>query len=330
MFDILTETLRKHKLVFGSLPLLGISYQGTEKDAEYRKQFSDKNEMKAVIKASLKYGVKFFTAASHGFNELAPIYLEAVREVEDEEETELLLIPCMDVPLRLRGREVDDYKRWKTHLTYESNKFGKQISKRYLDDPVLNCRPRWKETFESAKPYNLSNLENELRIDWSVWEESVDKLSDYNVAWVEPGSETDFLAITRMDLLEELLDRTNETGHRSLLGSHHFGATLPLIEEKRVKRFDGYVTPINNLGVMMFPTKTEAEKAVEAAKKSGKLVIGIKPLAGGRIKPKEALTYVFRETKADACMIGVGSEVEAISDFQIAENVLASLPAQDQ
>jgi hypothetical protein len=322
MFDILVETLRKHNLVFGSLPLLGISYQGTEKDAEYRKLFSEKNEMKAVIKVSLKYNVKFFAAASHGFNELAPIYLEAVREVGDEEETELLLIPCMDVPLRLGGREVDDYKRWKTHLTYESNKFGKHISKRYLDDPVLNCRPRWKETFESAKPYSLSMLENELRIDWSVWEESVDKFSDYNVAWVEPGSETDFLAITRMDLLEELLDRTGETGHRSLLGSHHFGATFPLIEERRVKRFDGYITPINNLGVMIFPTKTEAEKAIKAAKKSNKLVIGIKPLAGGRIKPKEALTYVFNEIKADACMIGVGSVAEATSDFQITEKGL--------
>lgn len=105
----------KHRLIFGNLPLLGISYQDEEKDAEYRKQFSDKDEMKVVIRASFKHNVKFFAAASYGFNELAPVYLEAVKEAGDEEGAELMLIPCMDVPLTVRGREVDDYKRWKTH-----------------------------------------------------------------------------------------------------------------------------------------------------------------------------------------------------------------------
>jgi len=54
MYNALTETLRKHRLIFGNLPLLGMSYQGEEKDSEYRKRFSEIAEMKKIIKASLK------------------------------------------------------------------------------------------------------------------------------------------------------------------------------------------------------------------------------------------------------------------------------------
>jgi len=120
----------------------------------------------------------------------------------------------------------------------------------------------WKENLR-AKPYRTEELERELKVDWNLWEESIIKFSDYRVAWIEPKSETDFLAVSRMDFLEELLDRIHELGHRALLGSHHIGASAPLIREKRVKRFDGFVTPTNKLGVMMFQTRREAEKSYQ-------------------------------------------------------------------
>ena len=120
------------------------------------------------------------------------------------------------------------------------------------------------------------------------------------------------------------MDRIHELGYRALLGSHHFGATFPLIEERRVKRFDGYVTPVNKLGVMMFPTQREAEKAVGKAREADKLILGIKPFAGGRIRPEEALNYVYESIKVDSCMIGVGTVEEAEEDFQVAKNVLRS------
>ena len=64
------------------------------------------------------------------------------------------------------------------------------------------------------------------------------------------------------------------------------------------------------------------EKAIEEARSQGKLIIAIKPFAGGRIKPGEALTYVFRKVKADACMMGVASVKEAEEDFEAARQVL--------
>jgi len=169
----------------------------------------------------------------------------------------------------------------------------------------------------------MIQLQRELRIDWKTWENGIDRFSGWRIGWIEPGSETDFLALARSDLLGELIDRTRDAGYRCLLGSHHLGATAPLLEERRMRGFDGYVTPINKLEVMMFPNRREVEKAVRELRGRGKMIIAIKPFAGGRIKPKEALTYVFRRVEADACMMGVASIREAEEDFQAARQVLA-------
>lgn len=310
------------KMVLGNLPMLGVSYQGRQRDDEYKERFSDKREMKRVMRAAIGYGVNLLAASSHGFNELAPTYLEAIEEVEEEEETELSLITCISVPLELRGRRINDYRRWKTHLHYESKQFGSEVTERVFDDPILNCRPQWKENLRPARPYRNRDLERDLKINWRLWEGGVDRLSNFRIAWMEPGSETDLLAISRMDLLEELLDRIHELGYRSLLGSHHLGASAQLIEERRVKRFDGYVTPLNRLGVMMFPTRREAENTVRRIRKAAKLVVAIKPFAGGRIEPEEALSYVYGKLEVDSCMMGVGSVEEAEKDFEAARSIL--------
>jgi len=319
----LTLELKSEKLVLGSLPFLGVSYQGREKDEQYRERFSDKSETKKVMKVALKYGVRFFSASSYRFNDLSPLYLEAVKEIEDEEETEITLIACISIPLWISGARVNDYRRWKTQLTYEMEKFGGSILYKALDDPILNCRPRWRENLQGARPYPMVRLQRELKIDWKAWEDSVNRFSGWRIGWIEPGSETDLLALARSDLLGELIDRTRDAGYRCLLGSHHLGATAPLLEERRMRGFDGYVTPINKLGAMMFPTRRKAEKAVRESRSREKMIIAIKPFAGGRIRPREALTYVFRRAGADACMMGVASVREAEEDFKAARQVLA-------
>ncbi|MGQ9552233.1 MAG: hypothetical protein ACUVUE_07395 [Candidatus Bathycorpusculaceae bacterium] len=307
------------KMIFGNLPLLGITYQGAEKDEECRRRFSDKIEMKKVLEVAIKHGIRYFASSSHNFNELVPTYMEAISEVADEKAAEVQLIPCLGIPLEFKGKRIDDYRRWATYLEYETRSFG-DVKGRYLNDPILNCRFEWKENLMRAKPYKLKELERELRVNWNEWEDVVFEFSDYYLAWVEPGSESDFLAISRMDLLQELVDRTREFDHKVLLGIHHAGASIPLIEKEKVKT-DGYVTPINKLGAMMFPIQQDAEVVIKKTREAGKLVIGIKPLAGGRIEPKEALRYVYKRVKADSCMIGVSSAQEAEEDFRIARNI---------
>ncbi len=300
--------------------MLGITYQGKTKDEECRRKYSEKDEIKKVVEIALGYGVRHFAASSHDFNELAPTYLEAVNELAQEKATEIQVIPCIGIPLEFRKEKINDFRRWATHLHYETRNFG-NVKERYLEDPVLNCRYAWKKSLRTAKPYDLKELQRELKVDWKKWEDRLFRFSNCNCSWIEPGSESDFLAISRMDLLEEIVDKLRELKHKVLLGIHHAGASIPLIQEERV-RIDGYVTPINKLGVMMCPTQQEAKRAIRKAKEARKLIIGIKPLAGGRIKPKTALKYVYNKTKADSCMIGVSSAQEAEKDFQTARNVL--------
>ena len=321
------ERLDLQKIILGNLPLIGISYQGKQKDEEYRKRFSNKDEMKKVMKVALKYEIKYFASSSHDFNELSPIYLNVIKELEEDEGVEIFLIPCIGIPLEIGKEKVNDYRRWATHLNYEKEKFGKEIIEKYFNDPILNCRYNWKENLKIAKPYNLKEIEKELKIDWKKWEDSIFRFSDYRIAWIEPGSESDFIIISRIDLLEELIDRTLDIGYRVLLGSHHLGVSSSIIEEEKIRKFDGYVTPINKLGCMMFPNKREVENSVIKIRESGKIIIAIKPFAGGRIEPKEALDYVYKKVKVDSCMVGVGSIKEAEEDFRIAKNILKNLAA---
>ncbi len=111
-------------------------------------------------------------------------------------------------------------------------------------------------------------------------------------------------------------------GYRVLLGSHHLGASVPLLINERVKKFDGFVTPVNKLGIMMFPTQREVEIAIKIARKEKKLIFGVKPFAGGRIEPRIALEHVYLKVGLDFCMIGAGSIEEVEEDFQIAKNIL--------
>ncbi|MCD6537807.1 hypothetical protein J7L18_04270 [Candidatus Bathyarchaeota archaeon] len=314
--------LKRKRIILGNLPFLGISYQGREKDLKYRERFSNKSEIKRVMKVALKYNVNFFAASSREFSDLSSLHLEAVKELEEEEEADIELIVCISIPLWIGGSKVNDYKRWKTHILYESERFGESVLQKALDDPILNLRPRWKELILSVKAYPLSQLRSRLKIDWRRWESSIDYFSDWNVAWIEPGSEIDFIALARTDLIGDLIDSIRDAGYRSLLGSHHLGVTGQLIRESGIGGFDGYVTPINKLGVMMFPSKKEVERASRRIRSEGKMLIAIKPFAGGRIPPKEALTYVYRNVEADACMIGVASVEEAEEDFRIAKQII--------
>jgi hypothetical protein len=308
------------RVILGNLSLLGISYQGPERDREYRNRFSQPGEMVRVMRVALRYGVRTFAASSHDFNELSPLYLNAVKGLETEG-ADVSLIACMGIPITFRGGPINVYRRWKTHLVYESKAF-ESVRERYFADPILNCRPGWTGNLTVARPYERRELERELKVDWKRWEESVAKISDHQIAWIEPGSEADFLAISRLDLLEELLDVTHELGYRALLGSHHLGASAPLLRERRVKRFDGYVTPVNKDGVMMFPTQREVEGVLRGLRDDRKVAVGIKPFAGGRLKPRDALNYVYNEMQVDSCMMGVGSEAEAEEDFSVALEIL--------
>jgi hypothetical protein len=300
------------RLILGHMPLVGVSYQSPERDREYRERFSDPGAMRRVIDAALGMGVRRFAAASPGSSPLAQLNLQVLKDTADEGHV-IELIPCVGVPVRLGGEEVDAFRRWATYLAVEERTHP-GVRRLFLEDPVLNFRPGWRNGLPASRPYRDDDFQR-LEIDWGRLEADLDSLADLPVSHIEPGSETDFLAMAgRLDLLGELVDRIDERGFGGVLfGVHHAGETIPRLDEG-LDGFSGYVTPLNPLGVMMFPTKASAEKAIRGTERA---VYAIKPLAGGRVEPEAAFRYVFG-FDVKGCMVGCASVSEVEEDLEAA------------
>ena len=300
------------RLILGHMPLVGISYQSLERDREYRERFSDPGAMRGVVDAALEMGVRRFAAASPSSSPLAPLHLQVLKDAADEGR-DIELIPCVGVPVQLGSKEVNAFRRWATYLAVEEP-IHPEVRRLFLEDPVLNFRPGWRSGLPASRPYRDDDFQR-LEIDWMRVESDLDSLMDLPVSHIEPGSETDFLAMAgRFDLLGELVDRIGARGFGDVLfGVHHAGETIPRLDEG-LDGFSGYVTPLNSLGVMMFPTKASAERAVRG---TGRDIYAIKPLAGGRVEPEEAFRYVFG-FGVEGCMIGCASVSEVEEDFKAA------------
>jgi hypothetical protein len=300
------------RLILGHMPLVGISYQSREKDAEYRRRFSYAKAMREVVDAAVELGVTKFAAASPDSSPLAPLHIHILETLAGEN-LDIEIIPCIGIPVRIGGRSVDAFRRWATYLAFEEGE-SPEVRRRILDDPILNFREGWKHRLPDSRPYDEADF-RALTVDWEMFEDGLEAFMELPVSYMEPGSETDFLAMTgRLDLLGELVDRIKERGFGGVLfGVHHAGMTIPRLDEE-LDSFDGYLTPLNPLEVMMFPSKASAERAVRSTKRS---VFAIKPLAGGRVKPEEAFRYVFG-FDVEGCMIGCASASEVERNIEAA------------
>ncbi|MFB0567041.1 MAG: hypothetical protein ACETVM_00445 [Candidatus Bathyarchaeia archaeon] len=308
--------LKANKFILGHMPFVGVSYQSAEKDKEYRRRFCKISATKKVAEAALKMGVHRFAGATPRSSPLSPVHLEAIRVMIDEGHG-IELLPCIEIPVRLGDDRINAFRRWATYIEFERRLYP-EVRGRMFNDPILNFREDWKNRLSASKPYEDEDF-RKLTVEWNDIDEDLEFFAELPVGYVEFGSETDFLAMTgRFDLLGELIGRTKAHGFKNVLfGVHHAGMTIPLLNDK-LEGFHGYVTLLNPLGVMMFPTKRSAERAVRSVEKA---VYAIKPLAGGRVSPKRAFTYVFN-FQVEGCMIGVGSVPELKEDIKAAIEAL--------
>ena len=305
-----------NKLILGHMPFVGISYQNEEKNEEYRKRFSETNATRKVVEAAIEMGIRRFAAATPHSSILSPLHLQVLQLIIDEGH-DIELLPCIEIPIRLDNSKINAFRRWATYVKFERRLYP-EVKRLIINDPILNFREDWKHRLSASKPYSDDDS-RKLTMDWNEIDEDLQFFAELPVGYVEFGSETDFLAMTgRFDLLGELVDRAKNHGFKNVLfGVHHAGMTIPLLNDE-LEGFRGYVTPLNPLGVMMFPTKLSAERAVRSVEKT---VYAIKPLAGGRVSPKRAFTYVF-DFQVEGCMIGVSSVAELKKDINVAIEVL--------
>jgi len=314
-----TMNLKPNKLILGHMPFVGVSYQSAKKDEEYRKRFSKISATRNVVEAAIKMGIHRFAGATPRSSPLSPIHLQ-VLGLMIAEGHDIELLPCIEIPIKLGDIAINTFRRWATYASFEGQLYP-EVRQRMINDPILNFREDWKHRLSASKPYKDNDF-RKLTVEWSEIDENLQFFAELPVSYVEFGSETDFFAMTgRFDLLGEVVDTAKNHGFKNVLfGVHHAGMTIPLLKDK-LEGFHGYVTPLNPLGVMMFPTKLSAERAIRSIEKA---VFAIKPLAGGRVTPKRAFTYVFN-FKVEGCMIGVGSVAELKEDIKAAIEALKGI-----
>jgi len=312
------------RVILGCQPFIGESYQGPERNRVYAERFRDfRNVADVLERAVVRYRVSALAAVPASVSSLAVSFMKAVKVVERRTSVFLSLTPCLSIPLRVKGKPVDDYRRWLTYYEHEKHTDQTGLLEKYLTDPILLTRPNWRENFmetvEHSSPYTSEEL-NTLTVDYGKIDVALESLKENRILFTEPGSETDFLAATgKVEELWRLIEYLRGRGFKKVfLGVHHAGTTIPILEESRLN-FDGYVTPVNRLGAMMFPSR---EKALQSIKSTVKTVVAIKPMAGGRIPPREAFRYVFKESGVQSTMVGVASREELDIDMKAIEDTL--------
>src|SRR5512136_1578896 len=109
------------RLILGHLPFVGESYQGPDRNAEYATRFSDVGNTVRILRLAVEgFGLTVMAAGMMASGDrLTALFFEAVKEVERITKTEIALIPCVGIPLKIRGKPVDVYRRWMTYYELE-------------------------------------------------------------------------------------------------------------------------------------------------------------------------------------------------------------------
>jgi predicted aldo/keto reductase-like oxidoreductase len=100
------------------------------------------------------------------------------------------------------------------------------------------------------------------------------------------------------------------------IATHNPGAVIPKIIDK--PDIEVILAPVNGLGLFMEPSPESTLKAVMEARAKGIVVFAMKPLAAGRLNPKEAFSYL--KDKVDGLVVGVTTSQELTQVIKASEN----------
>lgn len=129
------------------------------------------------------------------------------------------------------------------------------------------------------------------------------------------GEETDRL---NFKVLESWFGKIRDTGFIPGVATHKPDRTLPELLESKLD-FQVVLLPFNALGYLM----GKKEKVMDTVLRREKKFIAMKPLAAGRLEPREALDYVFSCEGIDSAAVGVATFEEVRETFSIAKSILS-------
>lgn len=106
-----------------------------------------------------------------------------------------------------------------------------------------------------------------------------------------------------------VMEDVRKAGFVPGMSTHNAGETVPAAEKYDVAVVN---TPVNRLTWRMCPCEEQVLDVLAATRKK---VIAMKPLAMGRIPPREAMQYVLHRPEVDATVVGIATVEEAEETF---------------
>jgi hypothetical protein len=308
----------------GIHPYDGVSYQDKKRDAENLALFDRVMPVADVLEHAVRNFGFSVAQVDHMIPELNRLHLQAIWETERRLQTEIGMLAYILIPISLNGENISYSER--AHSTLFGFDLADVGEEAYLDqiyrDKILEYTVGGTldnlVTPKTVEPYSQADAES-FTIDYAVLEQYLGFFAGCKILVADPGAEIDLLAaVGRFDLIKEYLDFLRTRFDTVISSVHHAGITIPLIEEHNIE-FDGYIVPINNPGMYMFPTQ---DRVVDAVRNTTKPVICIKPMAGGRYLGEKAFEYVFNDVGVESAMFGMGTIEQVTETATAARSVL--------
>lgn len=296
------------RLIMGIHPFDGCGYVSAERDRQMLEHFADTQRIVDVLAWVAGQGITM-VQVDHMVPHLNRQHLTAVWKASTQAQIGIGTIPFIVVPLTLDGRPLETRRVYATFDYNAYTRFGARYRAHLASDPIVSYLTAGYGiegdvlvSCDTVPPYSEQEVAR-MQVDWDALARYVGFFDGFEPLVADPGAEIDLLAPAgRFDLIEEYIAYLRRRFPAVVTSIHHPGITIPLLEKAGVS-FDGYITPLNKLGVFMLPTP---ESALEAIRSSRKPVIAIKPMAGGRLVRQEAFDYVLGEVGVAACMFGLG------------------------
>lgn len=296
------------RLIMGIHPYDGCSYQDPVRDADNLRAFGQVERVVEVLAHAVTEEGLTVAQVDHMIPHLNRLHLQAIWETERQVDVQIGLLAYILIPVTLDG-EMVAYSP-KAHATFYAEgarRAGPAYHEELLRDEIL--RYTLDGSFDNlvtpaqAMPYTAEEAAR-LEIDYPALERNLGFFAGWDLTIADPGAEIDLLAMVgRFDLIRDYLGFLRQRYDTVITSVHHAGITIPLLEREGID-VDGYLTPVNEPGMYMFPTQ---ELALDAIRQSKKPIVAIKPLAGGRYLGEKAFEYVFDEVGATTCLFGMGT-----------------------
>jgi len=311
------------RLTMGIHPYDGVSYQNKKRDAANLELFDRVSPVADVIEHAVQNFGFSVAQVDHMNPELNRLHLQAIWETERRLKTEIGMLAYILIPISLNGEIVAYSERAHSTLFLAAvgeEAYLEQIAKDKILEYTVGGTLDNLVTPKTVEPYGPADAEN-FEIDYATLEQYLGFFAGCKIFVADPGAEIDLLAaVGRFDLIKEYLDFLRERFDTVITSVHHAGITIPLVEEQGID-FDGYIVPVNDPGMYMFPTK---ERVVDAVRNTNKPVICIKPMAGGRYLGEKAFEYVFNDVGVESVMFGMGT-IEQVTETATAARAVLGL-----